>query len=65
LIFLGLKKMNGLTNDGRRYQLRVELVLANGSKYFAMYDDFSIGPPNDFVLHVGRYTGNAGIFSDL
>ncbi|XP_060602744.1 fibropellin-1-like isoform X2 [Ruditapes philippinarum] len=56
----GLEKMNGLTKDGRRYQLRVELGLANGSKYFAMYDDFSVGPPKDFVLHLGRYVGNAG-----
>jgi hypothetical protein len=53
--------MNGLTKDGRRYQLRVELEVANGTRYFATYDDFSVGPPKDFVLHVGHYQGNAGI----
>lgn len=52
--------MNALTMDGRRYQLRVELTTANGSTYFETYDDFSIGPPTDFVLHVGKHNGNAG-----
>ncbi|XP_053388006.1 neurogenic locus notch homolog protein 1-like [Mercenaria mercenaria] len=58
--WLGLSNMHEITGDGRRYQLRVELTIANGSKYIETYDDFSIGPAKDFVLHVGNYRGNAG-----
>lgn len=56
----GLETMHALTNDGRRYQLRVELKVANGTKYHETYDDFSIGAKTNFVLHVGIYNGNAG-----
>ena len=56
----GLDNMHKMTSDGRRYQLRVDLTAANGSHYFALYDDFSIGPLKDFTLHVGKYSGTAG-----
>ncbi|KAL4216364.1 hypothetical protein ACF0H5_024091 [Mactra antiquata] len=56
----GLDKMHYLTSDSRAYQLRVELTVANGTTYVANYDDFSIGPPDKYVLHVGIYSGTAG-----
>ncbi|KAL4216365.1 hypothetical protein ACF0H5_024092 [Mactra antiquata] len=56
----GLDKMHNLTSDGRAYQLRVELTVANGTTYVANYDDFSIGPPSEYVLHIGQYSGTAG-----
>lgn len=52
--------MHAITSDGGRYQLRIELEVANGTKYYETYDDFSVGPPKDFVLHVGSFNGNAG-----
>ena len=52
--------MHKMTSRGRRYQLRVDLMAANGSHYFALNDDFSIGPLKDFTLHVGKYSGTAG-----
>ena len=52
--------MHSLTSDGRRYQLRVEMTRGDGRKYYEVYDDFSIGPRNTFVLHIGQERGNAG-----
>ena len=52
--------MHAITSDGRRYQLFVELQAANRSFYYALYDDFSIGPAKNFTLHVGNYRGTAG-----
>ena len=56
----GLETMHMLTSDGRRYQLKVDLTAANGSHYYALYDDFRIGPARNCTLHVGNYTGTAG-----
>ena len=55
-----LDTVHMLTSDGRRYQLRVDLTAANGTHYYALYDDFRIGPAKDFTLHVGNYSGTAG-----
>ena len=52
--------MHDLTSDGRRYQLRVDLVAANGTHYYEIYDDFRVGPAKDFRLHIGNYRGTAG-----
>ena len=52
--------MHLLTADGRRHQLLVEMVAANGSHYYEEYDDFSIGPAREFQLHIGNYRGTAG-----
>ena len=52
--------MHDLTLDGRRYQLRVDLVAANGTHYYEVYDDFSVGPAKDFRLHIGAHRGTAG-----
>jgi len=52
--------MHQLTNDGRRYKLRVDIVDSGGNNRHESYDDFSVGPHKQFVLHVGAYTGNAG-----
>ena len=52
--------MHSLTSDGRRYQLRVDLRAANGTQYYEIYDDFSIGPARDFTLHIGNHRGTAG-----
>ena len=52
--------MHLLTADGRRHQLRVQMVAANGSNYYEVYDDFWIGPARNFQLHIGNYRGTAG-----
>ena len=57
---VGLEDMHALTSDGRRYQLRVDLQAANGTHYYEIYDDFYIGPANNFTLHVGSHRGTAG-----
>ena len=64
-IILGLEDIHALTSDGRRYQLRVDVQAANGSLYYEVYDDFSIGPAKNFTLHIGSYRGTAGMYTDV
>ena len=52
--------MHALTSNGQRYQLRVDLMAANGSNYYEIYDDFYIGPAKNFSLHIGSHRGTAG-----
>ena len=56
----GLEDIHLLTADGRRHQLRVEMVAANGTHYYEEYDDFWIGSARNFQLHIGNYRGTAG-----
>ena len=56
----GLEDMHALTSDGRRYQLRVDMIAANGTYYYEVYDDFHVGPARDFPLHIGKFSGTAG-----
>lgn len=57
---VGLENMHALTDDGRRYQHRVEISDVYGKNYYETYGDFSIGGPRDFVLHVKHAAGTAG-----
>ena len=64
-VIVGLEDIHTLTSDGRRYQLRVDVQAANGSYYYEVYDDFSVGPAKDFTLHVGSYRGTAGTYDHM
>jgi len=52
--------MHSLTSDGRRYQLRVDLVNASGHHLYQTYDNFAIGALPQFTLYVGNSSGTAG-----
>ena len=51
-----------MTNDGKSYELRVDLVDKDGRKGHARYRDFNIsGSSDNYRLHVGTFLGgNAG-----
>jgi hypothetical protein len=53
-----------LTNNGRRYKLRVDLGHFNGSTRYAEYDDFKIGDAWEKykLVSLGAYSGTAGKF---
>lgn len=55
--------MYSITADGRRYALRVDITDSGGNSFHETYEDFLIGPRKQFVLHVGRARGNAGLSS--
>nr|XP_049606143.1 fibrinogen C domain-containing protein 1 isoform X2 [Syngnathus scovelli] len=63
--WLGLQNIHALTASGA-YQLRIDFTIFNGSNYYALYDDFSVGrnsldPEKDgYPLLVSGYSGNAG-----
>ncbi|XP_037128263.1 fibrinogen C domain-containing protein 1-like isoform X2 [Syngnathus acus] len=63
--WLGLRNIYSLTVLGG-YQLRIDVTQCDGSKYFALYDDFSVGlnlldPEKDgYPLLANGYSGNAG-----
>ncbi|XP_068505204.1 fibrinogen C domain-containing protein 1-like isoform X2 [Syngnathus scovelli] len=58
--WLGLQNIHALTASGA-YQLRIDFTIFNGSNYYALYDDFSVGHEKDgYQLLVSGYSGNAG-----
>ncbi|XP_061145048.1 angiopoietin-4-like [Syngnathus typhle] len=63
--WLGLQNIHALTASGA-YQLRIDLTICDGSTYYALYDDFSVGrnsldPDKDgYPLLVSGYSGTAG-----
>ncbi|XP_026102984.1 microfibril-associated glycoprotein 4-like [Carassius auratus] len=59
--WLGLENMYQLTSN-RKYMLRVDLEDFDGSKGFALYSSFSVGPEADgYKLHVSGFkNGGAG-----
>ncbi|KAK2155352.1 hypothetical protein LSH36_242g06013, partial [Paralvinella palmiformis] len=59
--WLGLATMHRVSNKGRSYQLRVDMMLFSGETYYAKYSSFSVGAERGkYALHVSGYTGNAG-----
>ena len=57
--WLGLDAIHALSKDGA--SLRVDLTAATGSKYYARYLHFKIGPESDkYKLDVAGYSGNSG-----
>jgi len=53
--------MHRVSNKGRSYQLRVDMMLFSGETYYAKYSSFSVGAERgNYALHVSGYTGNAG-----
>nr|XP_049593069.1 fibrinogen C domain-containing protein 1-like isoform X8 [Syngnathus scovelli] len=63
--WLGLRNIHALTASGA-YQLRIDFTAFDGRKYYARYDDFSVGrnsrdPEKDgYPLLVSGYSGDAG-----
>nr|XP_049605018.1 microfibril-associated glycoprotein 4-like [Syngnathus scovelli] len=63
--WLGLQNIHALTASGG-YQLRIDFAAFDGRKYYARYDDFSVGrnsrdPEKDgYPLLVSGYSGDAG-----
>ena len=48
-------------NDGRQYELRIDLFDWEGEHRYAKYSQFSVAPESDnYRLTVSGYTGNAG-----
>jgi len=58
--WLGLDKINRLTNSGR-YRLRVDLEDTTGKTAYAEYDHFAVSSERTkYQLSLGTYSGNAG-----
>lgn len=58
--WLGLRRMYALTNQ-RQYTLRIDLKDWEGTKRFAEYRYFKLGPEQDrFPLHYANFSGTAG-----
>ncbi|XP_070532840.1 angiopoietin-related protein 7-like [Ptychodera flava] len=59
--WLGNDKIHRLTNQGRRYELRVDLENFENETRFAQYDDFTIANERRrYEITLGSYSGNAG-----
>ncbi|XP_077088072.1 tenascin-N isoform X3 [Siphateles boraxobius] len=58
--WLGLEKINELTNTPTQYEVRFDLGMGSERKY-AVYDNFKVAPSKQkFKLTIGNYKGNAG-----
>ncbi|XP_070532841.1 fibrinogen-like protein A [Ptychodera flava] len=59
--WLGNDKIHRLTNQGQRYELRVDLENFENESKFAKYDHFAIGDERSkYAITIGSYSGNAG-----
>jgi len=57
-LWAGNDMLNVLTGGKVKYTLLINFVLTNGSKYYALYDEFSVGNPGQqFQLYVTGYSG--------
>ncbi|XP_077982349.1 microfibril-associated glycoprotein 4-like [Glandiceps talaboti] len=59
--WLGNDNIYRLTNQGRQYELRVDLEDFENETRYAVYDGFSISDETDnYRLNIGSYSGDAG-----
>ena len=60
----GLDTLHNMTNDGRTYKLRVDMLTGDGRRGYAVYDKFSVaGSKDKYRLTLGSYSGTAGCCS--
>jgi len=52
--WLGLETLHKLTSTGA-YSLRITMKDFDGQSYVAVYDQFQVGPGDDYVLTVGQF----------
>uniref|UniRef100_A0A6P4ETH3 Fibrinogen C domain-containing protein 1-like n=1 Tax=Drosophila rhopaloa TaxID=1041015 RepID=A0A6P4ETH3_DRORH len=59
--FIGLEKIHQMTKN-TKHELLIWLVMLDGSRSYARYDDFKIGSNDEFykLISVGEYSGKAG-----
>ena len=58
--WLGLDNMANITREGN-WQLRVDLTDWDGAEYFALYDNFRVGPGPLYKLHLPKEGFNTGL----
>lgn len=57
--WLGLEKLHQMTMDGH-YELRIDMTERSGTRLYAKYSDFKVGPASDnYRLTAEGYSGNA------
>ena len=57
----GNEKLAQALNDGRQYELRIDLFDWEGEHRYAKYSHFHVAPESDnYRLNISGYTGNAG-----
>ena len=57
----GNEKLTQALNDGRQYELRIDLSDWEGEHRYAKYSDFHVAPESDnYRLHISGYSGTAG-----
>ena len=57
----GNEKLAHALNDGRQYELRIDLFDWEGEHRFAKYSHFYVTPESDnYRLNISGYTGNTG-----
>ena len=57
----GNEKLAQALNDGRQYELRIDLFDWEGEHRYAKYSHFYVAPESDnYRLNISGYTGNAG-----
>ena len=57
----GNEKLSQVLNDGRQYELRIDLFGWEGEHRYDKYSHFYVAPESDnYRLNISGYTGNAG-----
>ena len=59
--WLGNVYLHQLTSDGRRHQLRIDMLDWSGERTFVQYDNFSVADEQDkFRIQLGEFSGDIG-----
>ena len=60
-VWWGNEKLAQALNDGRQYELRIDLFDWEGEHAYAKYNHFYVAPESDnYRLNISGYSGNAG-----
>ena len=56
---IGLKDIHDMTAH-HETELRIDLTAADGTTAYETYQNFSVSPGPDYMLHIGQAAGTAG-----
>merc|ERR1719295_914056 len=61
--WLGLENLHRLTSQ-RDYKLKIIMTDFDGKKYVAVYDQFKVGPGDDYMMTVGGFNDALSTLGD-